>query len=136
MLIVKKFGGTSVADKDRIFNVTETDPVQGDVNADGKFDIADIVTLQKWLLAVPGVQLADWKAADLYTDGKVDVFDLCMMRQKLFPAENTANQIHVKNTEELKTALENAKAGDEIILAEGEYVYYDIWIGCRPAAFP
>ena len=97
--------------------------MQGDVNADGKFDIADIVTLQKWLLAVPGVQLADWKAADLYADGKVDVFDLCMMRQKLFPAENTANQIHVKNTEELKTALENAKAGDEIILAEGEYVY-------------
>lgn len=106
-----------------VMSQTETDPVQGDVNADGKFDIADIVTLQKWLLAVPGVQLADWKAADLYADGKVDVFDLCMMRQKLFPAENTANQIHVKNTEELKTALENAKAGDEIILAEGEYVY-------------
>ena len=36
-----------------VMSQTETDPVQGDVNADGKFDIADIVTLQKWLLAVP-----------------------------------------------------------------------------------
>ena len=29
----------------------------------------------------------------------------------------------MKNTEELKNALGHAKAGDEIILAEGEYVY-------------
>ncbi|HPY85212.1 MAG TPA: carbohydrate-binding protein [Ruminococcus flavefaciens] len=57
--------------------------VIGDCNADGKFNIADIVTLQKWLLAVPDVELKDWQAADLCKDGKIDAFDLCMMRRSL-----------------------------------------------------
>ena len=55
-----------------------------DISAiDGKFDIADVVLLQKWLLAVPDSKLADWKAADLYDDNRLDVFDLCMMKRKL-----------------------------------------------------
>ena len=57
--------------------------VIGDCNADGKFNIADIVTLQKWILAVPDVKLNDWQAADLCEDGKIDAFDLCMMRSLL-----------------------------------------------------
>ena len=60
-----------------------SDSLQGDVNADGKFDIADVVLLQKWLLAVPNTKLADWKAADLYDDNRLDVFDLCLMKRKL-----------------------------------------------------
>jgi hypothetical protein len=55
----------------------------GDVNADGKFDIADVVLLQKWLLAVPDTKLADWKAANYYNDNRLDVFDLCLMKRKL-----------------------------------------------------
>lgn len=66
-----------------IMSRTETDNVQGDVNADGKFDIADIVTLQKWILAVPDVKLANWKAADLYEDSKINVLDLCILKQEL-----------------------------------------------------
>ncbi len=57
--------------------------VKGDVNADGKFDIADIVMLQKWLLAVPDMKLNDWKAGDLCEDDRIDAFDLCMMRELL-----------------------------------------------------
>lgn len=53
----------------------------GDVNADGQFNAADLVTLQKWLLAVPNVTLANWKAGDLCEDGRIDVFDLIMMRK-------------------------------------------------------
>lgn len=60
------------------------DTVAGDCNGDGRFDAADVVLLQKWILAVPGTHLADWKAADLYEDGKLDVFDLCMMKRLLF----------------------------------------------------
>lgn len=60
-----------------------TEIVQGDVNADGKFDIADAVLLQKWLLADENAELADWKAADLYKDSTLNVFDLCWMKQKL-----------------------------------------------------
>ena len=57
--------------------------IAGDVNADGEFSIADVVLLQKWLLAVPDTKLADWKAADLCEDNKLNVFDMCLMRRKL-----------------------------------------------------
>ena len=55
----------------------------GDCNGDGNFDVADIVLLQKWLLAVPNTHLADWKAADLCEDGRLTIFDLCMMKHLL-----------------------------------------------------
>ena len=58
-------------------------PVAGDVNADGVFNISDVVALQKWLLAVPDVELADWKTGDLYQDDVLNVFDSCSMKQKL-----------------------------------------------------
>ena len=57
--------------------------VKGDVNSDGYFDIADVVLLQRWLLAVPDTHLANWKAADLCKDERLDVFDLCLIRREL-----------------------------------------------------
>ncbi|MBQ8348829.1 MAG: hypothetical protein IJY19_04170 [Ruminococcus sp.] len=42
-----------------------------------------VVILQKWLLAVPNTKIADWKAADLCEDDKLDVFDLCLMKRML-----------------------------------------------------
>lgn len=57
--------------------------VAGDVNMDGSFDIADVVLLQKWLLAVPDTHLADWKAVDLCEDDMLDVYDLCLMKRAL-----------------------------------------------------
>lgn len=57
--------------------------VRGDVNADGKFNISDAVTLQKWLLADPDAKIADWKAGDLCEDGKLDVFDFVIMKREL-----------------------------------------------------
>lgn len=57
--------------------------VKCDVNADGKFDISDVVLLQKWLLGVSDITLPNWKAADFFEDGKLNVLDLCMMKRKL-----------------------------------------------------
>ena len=57
--------------------------LMGDVNADGKFNITDVILLQKWLLAVPDTKLPDWKAADFYADNKLNIFDLCLMKRKL-----------------------------------------------------
>lgn len=57
--------------------------VKGDVNADGKFDISDVVLLQKWLLGSSDVTLSNWKAGDLCKDNIINVFDLCMMKQKI-----------------------------------------------------
>ena len=66
-----------------VYYSDKTASVIGDCNADGKFNIADAVFLQKWLLAVPNVSLPDWKAADLCDDGVLNVFDLCMMKREL-----------------------------------------------------
>ena len=56
---------------------------KGDANADGEFNIADIITLQKWILDVPDAELKDWQSADLCKDGRIDVFDLCVMKRLL-----------------------------------------------------
>lgn len=55
----------------------------GDINADGKFSIADAVLLQKWLLAVPDAVLADSEAGDINGDERLNIFDLCLMKQML-----------------------------------------------------
>lgn len=54
--------------------------VQGDVNADGAFNIADVIMLQKWLLC--DGPLTTWENGDLY-DNRIDAFDLCLMKQKI-----------------------------------------------------
>lgn len=61
----------------------EYESIIGDVNADNQFSIADIVLMQKWLLAAPDAALADWNAGDLCQDNKIDAFDLCLMRNLL-----------------------------------------------------
>jgi len=37
--------------------------IKGDVNADGVFNISDVVLLQKWMLAVSNTHLENWQAA-------------------------------------------------------------------------
>ncbi|MBO5163039.1 MAG: dockerin type I repeat-containing protein [Ruminococcus sp.] len=55
----------------------------GDVNSDDRFNIADVVILQKWLLGKPDTVLMNWGAADLCSDGVLDVYDLCLMKREL-----------------------------------------------------
>ena len=56
--------------------------VEGDINNDGKFNVADVVTFQKWLLS-DGTGLVNWKQADLCKDNVLNTFDLCAMKEKL-----------------------------------------------------
>lgn len=65
------------------FSTYIKEKVKGDVNADGKFSISDVVLMQKWLLVVPDAKLIDWKAGDLCEDDRLDVFDLCLMKRLL-----------------------------------------------------
>lgn len=57
--------------------------IMGDVNGDGVFTVADVVLMQKWLLAVPNTHLANWKSGDLCEDNNLNAFDLCMMKREL-----------------------------------------------------
>ena len=59
------------------------DVPDGDVNADGEFNIADAVTMQKWLLASTEVTVKNWKAGDLCEDNVLDASDLCIMKRML-----------------------------------------------------
>lgn len=63
--------------------VNPTVQVKGDINGDGKFTIADIVTFKKWLYGISDTSLANWEAADFCEDGVLDSFDFCIMRRKI-----------------------------------------------------
>ncbi len=60
-----------------------SESVKGDVNADGKFSVADIVLMQKWLVGMKDVELVDSEAGELCVDGSLNVFDLALMKQLL-----------------------------------------------------
>lgn len=64
----------------------------GDVNDDGTLNVADLVSLQKWLLAVPGTQLANWKAGDICPDDRLDAFDMVLMRRELINEQALLNE--------------------------------------------
>ncbi len=61
----------------------EKESLTGDVNLDGEFNIADAVTLQKWLLSEMSNELECWQNGDLCADSILDVFDLCAMKTEL-----------------------------------------------------
>lgn len=65
---------------------TETIPA-GDADADGTFGVTDVVLFQKWLCAVPEVQITNWEAVDFCADGKLDAFDLAIMKRMLVQGE-------------------------------------------------
>jgi hypothetical protein len=54
----------------------------GDVNCDGTVSIADIVSLQNFLLGRTKT-LGNWKNADLCKDNRLDAFDMILMRRLL-----------------------------------------------------
>ncbi len=56
---------------------------KGDVNADGKFTVSDMVLLQKWLLNVKDTELGDRESADINKDKSVDILDLIRIKGEL-----------------------------------------------------
>lgn len=55
--------------------------VRGDVNGDGLFNMADVAAMQKWLMCSDGLNCK--KAGDLYEDGVINIFDLCVMKSEI-----------------------------------------------------
>ncbi len=60
-----------------------TGSLMGDMNLDGEFNVSDMVVLQKWLLNSSDQELQCWQNGDFCSDGKLDVFDLCVMKEDL-----------------------------------------------------
>ena len=91
------------------------DPIRGDVNSDGVFDVTDVVLLQKWLLSVPDTHLADWKNGDFYEDDSLDVFDLALMKRSLVgdPVQETP---HTQDFTALYEAEDGTCSGENSVM--------------------
>lgn len=70
--------GTYISDENG--NINEV--FKGDVNKDGKVNIADLVILQKWILGHDD-DLGCWQLADICDDDQIDAFDIVMLRKLL-----------------------------------------------------
>ncbi len=79
-LSIAPYSGTITMTSIKLLVKGSSDKVPGDVNADGAFSIADAVMLQRWLISAPDSSLTDSSAADICTDGRIDAFDLCLMK--------------------------------------------------------
>ena len=57
--------------------------VEGDINNDGMFTLADVIILQKYLLNAYSMNLDEWNRSDVCADGSVNAFDLCVLKRML-----------------------------------------------------
>lgn len=56
--------------------------LKGDADSNGVVDVDDAVMLQNWLLCASD-DLTCWENVDLCEDGRIDVFDLCLLKRLL-----------------------------------------------------
>ncbi len=89
--------------------------LMGDVNNDGSFNVADVVLLQKWLLAVPDTHLANWKAANFCEDDRLDVFDLTLMKRALLAKMNERSSISLQTYDTYKEFIEQNDLPEEFV---------------------
>ncbi|MBQ8296475.1 MAG: family 43 glycosylhydrolase [Ruminococcus sp.] len=75
------FSGADISLASWQFAAENEETVTGDVNADGVLNVADLVSLQKYVLGKETP--ANYKACDLCEDGCIDSFDIIMMRKAL-----------------------------------------------------
>jgi hypothetical protein len=102
----------------------------GDVNDDGEFNVADVVLLQKWLLAVPDTHLINWKAVDFCNDNVLNVFDLCLMKRELLEKVQTPISVTMTQTGGVMAVHYEYKA-----YQDGEK-YYISYLNKRSASAP
>ncbi len=64
--------------------------VSGNINGDLDFSVVDAIALQKWLLGMKDVEIYNEAEADFDLNGKLDAFDLAIMKRKLLENINSA----------------------------------------------
>jgi hypothetical protein len=62
--------------------------VSGDISGDSAFGVVDAIALQKWLFGAKDVEICNGAEADFDLNGKLDAFDLCIMKRKLIEKTN------------------------------------------------
>jgi uncharacterized repeat protein (TIGR02543 family) len=87
----EKNGGTIIDENDTVYITSkqtlyakwEEVKIAGDINQDYSLTVSDAVLLQKYLLSTYTFTKEQLELADMTGDGKVNVFDLCLMKNKL-----------------------------------------------------
>ena len=111
------------------FNATVGTDVEGDVNADGIFSIADLVMMQRFLLNQG--RLIEWKAGDLWEDNTINGLDLCLMRQKYW---DTLPHLSASIAELVWNAESRMVTAN--VMYENLPENSDAWIGVVPSDTP
>lgn len=81
---------TSTSTKSATTTATTTPPapvVKGDANGDNKLTVADLVSLQNWILGGKESTVSD-NGADILNDGVIDVYDLICLRKEIIKAND------------------------------------------------
>lgn len=60
----------------------------GDINGDGELGMSDLLLLQKWLMNKAEKNDMSWWNADLSMNGRIDVFDMVMLRQEIVKSKS------------------------------------------------
>ncbi|MEE5994104.1 MAG: serpin family protein [Oscillospiraceae bacterium] len=76
----------------------KNDPLQGDVDGNGKFSLVDVVAVNRWLHNSSDFhdwryEAYQWKTADLNSDGIVNVIDLALMKRSLIQTKQMLNPV-------------------------------------------
>ena len=71
-------------------------PHLGDVNKDGKFNIADLLAMQKFLIGAGSID--DWQFGDLTGDKLLDGYDMVLMRRQLIGIASTGTSFMPEKT--------------------------------------
>jgi len=70
-----------------LFVSVENEIVIGDVNSDGLFNSADLVTMSKWLKNSYATDMINWQTGDFTGDKTLNIYDFCEMRRALSEQE-------------------------------------------------
>ena len=61
--------------------INNQETIAGDINADGQFNAADVIMMQKYLIG--DGDLIDWKVGDLSKDNVINIFDMILIKRNL-----------------------------------------------------
>ena len=65
----------------RNYGEPQPEKLRGDVDANGKVELPDVIMMQKYLLNIG--KLSDAAQGDMNEDGATDIFDLALMKREL-----------------------------------------------------
>lgn len=107
------------------FSISAADEkIMGDANADGRFNAADVVTMQKWLMGAGNMTAYD--TVDFCADGIINTFDYTLMIKALRESGEPYNLPYSALTKNLcdeytPSEITGAKADESFISGQTEF---------------